>query len=98
MTPGCFDQLFELVKDDITHTHPHTHKMRGAVPPKLKLSSTLRFLFTGESYASFRTQRSTISQYIAVVCEAVYNRLKPLYLKVSFFIFDITDTSLCFTK
>ena len=99
MTPGCFNELLELVKEDITKKPTN---MRDAISPKLKLAVTLRFLSTGESFASlqfqFRTHRSTISQFIPVVCEVIYSSLKLFYLKVSFFIFDITYTSSCFAK
>ena len=55
MTTGCFDKLFELVKDDITKKH----KYARWIPPKLKFAATLRFLSTRESYASLRFQSRT---------------------------------------
>lgn len=59
--------------------------MRCSIPPKICLSVTLRFLATGESYASlefqYRISRSTLSSLIPNVCDAIYKVLKEEYLK-----------------
>ena len=58
--------------------------MRKPLSVAEKLACTLRFLATGESYASlqyqFRTSKSTISLFIPEVCEAIYEILKERYL------------------
>ncbi|KAJ8928517.1 hypothetical protein NQ314_018933 [Rhamnusium bicolor] len=54
-----------------------------------KLIITLRYLATGESFRSlifnYRVSESTISLFVPVVCEAIYEELKEEYLKVSYF-------------
>ena len=76
--------------------------MRDAVPPKLRLAAALRLLSIGKSYPilqfPFQYNESTISQFIPVAGEAICNRYKPVYFKVSFFIFNIKYTNLCFVK
>ncbi len=61
--------------------------MRKPVTAEEYLSVTLRFLATGESFASlayqFRISRSTLSQMIPYVCKAIYNVLKHELLKCS---------------
>ena len=60
--------------------------MRIPISAEEKLAITLRFLATGESYASlmyqFRIHRITIARFIPVVCEAIYECLKDDYLAV----------------
>jgi len=45
-------------------------------------------LFAGESFRSlsyhFRINNTTIGQIISEVCQALYNRLQPEYLKILF--------------
>ncbi|XP_039948626.1 uncharacterized protein LOC120766943 [Bactrocera tryoni] len=59
--------------------------MRAAISATEKLSLTLRFLATGESFQSLnfgtKISRPTISGIIPEVCGAIYKRLKALYLK-----------------
>lgn len=54
--------------------------MREPIDPGERLSITLRFLATGESYSSlmyqFRVGKSTISALIPEVCDAIYNQLE----------------------
>ena len=61
--------------------------MRAAVPAKVKLAATLRFLAIGVTYAdlqyTFRIHKSTLSIIIPEVCDAIYARLKENYLKVT---------------
>ena len=51
-----------------------------------KLSVTLRFLATDESYKSpmyqFRIHRTTIAKFVPEVCEAIYKQLKDTYLQL----------------
>ena len=59
--------------------------MREPIPPGERLAVTLRFLATGESFASlqyqFRISSSALSVMIPEVCEAIYNVLQEDYLK-----------------
>ncbi|KAG5860736.1 hypothetical protein JTB14_038441 [Gonioctena quinquepunctata] len=60
--------------------------MRESISARDKLTITLRFLATGESYRSlmytFRMADSTISLFVPEVCRAIYNSLKEEYLQV----------------
>lgn len=60
--------------------------MRMALPAKLKLEITLRFLATGDSFKSlqylFRVPACTISKFLPEVLDAITEALKS-YLKVS---------------
>ena len=60
--------------------------MRLPISVEEKLSVTLRFLATGESFESlmlqFRIHKTTISKFIPEVCSAIYNGLKDIYLKM----------------
>ena len=64
--------------------------MRNLIPPNIKLAAPLKFLSTGANYAElqhiFRINQSTISKFIPEVCEAIYTRLKDIYLKIILFI------------
>ncbi|KAK4882509.1 hypothetical protein RN001_005828 [Aquatica leii] len=59
--------------------------MRECISARDRLTVTLRFLATGESYKSlmfsFRIGHSTISQFVPEVCTAIYNSLKAENLK-----------------
>nr|CAI5824051.1 unnamed protein product [Callosobruchus analis] len=60
--------------------------MRNAIPAKVKLEVTVRYLATRDSIytleALHRVARSTIAQFILEVCNAIYNALKE-YMRVS---------------
>ena len=60
MSPAAFDELLDMVEGDITKENT---VMRAAVPAKIKLAATLRFLATGSTYAdlqyTFRIHKST---------------------------------------
>ena len=90
MDPPTFDELLKLIEADITKQNT---VMRDAIPASLKLAVTIRYLSTGASYAdlqyAFRVHKSTLSQIIPEVCEAIYLRLKDKYLKVSVYLFTI---------
>lgn len=83
MTSAKFDELLELVRGDIQRNDT---LMRNAIPAKLKLQVTLRFLATGDSYASlsylFRIPVCTISLFVPEVLVAISKALAN-YLKVS---------------
>ena len=84
MTSENFEELFQLIKDDIRKENT---KMREPIPPRLKLAATIRFLSTWESYKSvqfqFRTHNSTLSLFVPEACQAIFNRLKEKYMKVT---------------
>ena len=50
-----------------------------------RLAITIRFLATGNSFRSFffsyRMSRRTISEIVIECCRAIYDVLKPLYMK-----------------
>ena len=57
------------------------------IGPEKKLTVTLRFLATGESYDSsmyqFRIHKSTITQYISKICGETHNSLKKVNLRLT---------------
>lgn len=61
--------------------------MRECIPAKDKLIITLRYLATGESFTSlqynYRVSLTAISNFIPIVCIAIFEELKADYLKVS---------------
>ena len=83
MTPQIFDELLELVEEDITKENT---RFRDAIPASIKLAITIKFLATGMSYSElayqFRVHKSTIAKFVPEVCEVIYNRLKEDYTKV----------------
>ena len=84
MTAENFEQIFQLMKDD---RRKENTKMREPIPPRLKLAATIRFLSTGESHKSlqfqFRIHNSALSLFVPEVCQAIFNRLKEKYMKVT---------------
>ncbi|KAL0868281.1 hypothetical protein ABMA27_007811 [Loxostege sticticalis] len=82
MLPHQFDCLLSQVKSAIQKQDTH---MRNAIPVKVKLEVTLRYLATGDSLhtleALYRVERSTISIFLPEVCEAIYNALKD-YIRI----------------
>ncbi|XP_050510944.1 uncharacterized protein LOC126887446 [Diabrotica virgifera virgifera] len=59
---------------------------RQCIPSRTKLIITLRYLSTGETFRSlmynYRVSESAISEFIPIVCRAIYDELKRDYLKV----------------
>lgn len=55
-------------------------KIRHAIPPKVRLAITLRFLATGDNYKSlhflFKVSSQVISRIIPEVCAAINEELK----------------------
>ncbi|XP_073765400.1 uncharacterized protein [Danio rerio] len=82
MTAEEFDLLLGKVEHLITKKDT---KMRLAIPPRERLSLTLRFLATGETFKSLRFQyrigTSIISQIVVQTCAALYQVMKTDYLK-----------------
>ncbi|KAG1935444.1 protein ALP1-like [Pimephales promelas] len=60
-------------------------KLRRAISARMRLSLTLRFLATGETFRSlsfqYRIGRSTISEIVMETCQALYEVLKDDHLK-----------------
>ena len=60
--------------------------MREPISPEEKLAVTLRFLATGETYESlmyqFRIHKSTISRFVPVVCQKIWDALKSLHMQL----------------
>lgn len=61
--------------------------MRKCIPPIQRLSLTLRYLATGESYRSLsfttRVPACTLSRIIPETVRVIYELLKDEYLKVN---------------
>ena len=78
-----FKELFRKVAPYITKKTTH---LRQPISAEEKLAVTLRYLATGETFESlmyqYRIHRSTISQFIPTVCQAIYFTLKDEYLKL----------------
>ncbi|KAJ8301055.1 hypothetical protein KUTeg_022574 [Tegillarca granosa] len=79
---AAFQELLQLVTPLIKRKDTC---MRDAIPPAERLSLTLRFLATGDSYQSleylFRIPKQTLSYIIPDTCKAIYTVLKDKYLK-----------------
>ena len=82
MTPNNFNELLKLIETDIEKQNTH---LRDAIPAKIKLAATLRFLATRSNYTDlqhlFRVHKSRLTQFIPKVCEGVYEKLEDDYLK-----------------
>ena len=67
----------------IANTHT---RLRASITPEEKLVVTLRYMATGESFESlhyqYRIHRSTIAQFIELVCMAIFKQLAPDYMKM----------------
>ena len=63
--------------------------MRDAIPPAVKLAVTIRFLASGTTYKDlgyqFGIHQTTLTKVIPEVCDAIYRRLSPEFMKVSLF-------------
>ena len=72
MTPEKFDELLALVEGDIQRRDTH---FQAALPARLKLEVTLRYLASGDSFKSlallFRVPVSTISTFLPEVLRAI---------------------------
>ncbi|KAM3930911.1 uncharacterized protein RB166_004391 [Leptodactylus fuscus] len=81
MTPEAFDRLLGMLAD---HLHRQDTTMRKAISPTERLVITLRFLATGESFASlhlqFRVGKSTISGIVRCTCYLIWQHLQPIVM------------------
>ncbi|KAJ8977070.1 hypothetical protein NQ317_017232 [Molorchus minor] len=66
---------------------------RECISARDKLIITLRYLATGEHFRilmyCYRVHESTISLFVPIVCKAIYEELKPNYLKVGTILFPV---------
>lgn len=83
MDGAIYDELLKLVSPRIRKIDT---SMRVSISPSERLTITLRFLTTGDSYTSlavlFRVAPSTISLIVPETCDNIYQVLKDNYLKV----------------
>ncbi|KAK3107504.1 hypothetical protein FSP39_016061 [Pinctada imbricata] len=83
MSKENFDELLSLVSPMIKKKDTI---MRESITAAERLSLTLRYLASGDSYPSlsylFRIPISTLSQIIPETCAAIYTCLKNEYMKV----------------
>ena len=72
ITPDLFQEMVDKLAP---HLQKQTTPFRRPLEIGLKLAATLRFLATGNSYASlqysFRVEGSTICKFLLEVCEAI---------------------------
>ena len=84
MDKADFDELLTKVTPLI---HRQDTWMREAISVSERLSITLRYLATGDSYQSleylYRIPKSTLSSMIPETCQAIYDCLRDEYMKVS---------------
>ena len=77
MSPDVFDELLNLIEEDITRQNTH---LRESIPATVKLAATIRFLATGENYSDlqyqFRVHQSTLGQFIPEVRDAIFKKRK----------------------
>lgn len=90
---GQFENFTRMSRSDFEYLlmkiSPYIRKQdtnfRDSVPPEVKLYCMLRFLASGDSYASlmylFRVSKSAISIFIPEVCTAIIQVLKE-YIEV----------------
>lgn len=83
MDEANFVELLALVSPIISKQDTH---LRASISASERLAVTLRFLATGDSYKSlsglFRIAANTILYIVPEVCDAIYEVLKPNYMKV----------------
>ena len=83
MTKSDFEELLTLVAPKIAKKDTNC---RLAIPPTIRLAVTLRYLATGDSYASlmylFKISKQVISSIVPEVCEAIIEVLRQ-YCRVS---------------
>lgn len=78
-----FDFLLERIRPLITKQNTN---MRKSISAELRLSITLKFLSSGDSYRSlmyfFRVPHNTISGIIPNTCKAIFSSLRTEFMKV----------------
>jgi len=72
MSPTGFESLLEVISSQIGKDITH---LRETISPNVRLTVTLRFLATGDSYTSlmylFKMSKQLISNIVPEVCEAI---------------------------
>ncbi|XP_065054207.1 uncharacterized protein LOC135683011 [Rhopilema esculentum] len=80
MNTETFEELLSKVRHDIEEQTTH---LRTPISTEEKLAVTLRFLGTGEIFESlqyqFRIHQTSITKFVPLVCDAIYNNLKVEY-------------------
>ncbi|XP_069610656.1 uncharacterized protein [Ranitomeya imitator] len=81
LTINCFDDLLQILRPHLTLQDT---VMRQAICADERLLITLRFLATGESFASlhlqFRVGKSTISKIVRRTCDVIWQKLQPIVM------------------
>ncbi|XP_068129135.1 uncharacterized protein [Hyperolius riggenbachi] len=81
MTVDSFDELLVLLSPSLQRQHTN---MRSPVSPAERLLVTLRFLATGETFASlhyqFRLGRSTVQGIVHDTCQKIWEVLQPIFM------------------
>ncbi|XP_056407809.1 uncharacterized protein LOC130303623 isoform X2 [Hyla sarda] len=81
MSMEAFDNLLSIVGPHLQRSHTH---LRKAISPMERLLITLRYLATGESYASlhlqFRVGKSTLSGIVKETCTMIWQYMQPISL------------------
>lgn len=85
MTPETFNNLLNLIE---TKIRKEDTQFRLSIPANERLALTLRYLATGDSFASlsllFKVSKSSISSIVPEVCTAIIEELQD-YIKVNIF-------------
>ena len=86
MNPERFELLLSLAKDKILKEN---EKFRTSISPRERLVLAIRFLATQILQRSltfaFRIGKTTVSNILTEICEAIYNSLKDTYLRAPSF-------------
>ena len=81
MPPEIFQKLLCLVENDI---RKEDTIMRKAIPPKIRLQITLRYLTSGANFRImeeiFRVANPTISKIVSEITKVIWNKLSPTYV------------------
>lgn len=81
---SIFNDLLDKITPIISR---QSTKFRQAISARSRLEATLRYLATGESYASLqyitKISRHSLGVIVPETCDAIYSVLKAHYLKVS---------------
>ncbi|XP_069603271.1 uncharacterized protein [Ranitomeya imitator] len=81
LTVTAFDNMMEILRPDLTCEDP---VLRPTFSAEERLLLTLRFLATGESFASlhlrFRVEPSAISNIVGSTCSIVWQKLQPIVM------------------
>lgn len=87
MSSGDFELLLQMIAPTISKENT---TFREAIPAKIRLAVTLRYLATGDTFKSlnflFKISPQVISTIVPQVCRAICVALKN-YIKVSTFVF-----------